>query len=95
MKKIKVFAFAFLLSIASFASTSIEKTDPVIRVQQLESRVQEIWKMDHSDMEKTEKVTLREELKEIRKELKTSGLDSKVSISIGAIIIILLLLIIL
>jgi uncharacterized protein (UPF0335 family) len=93
MKKIKVFAFTFLLSIASFAS--VENIDPAIRVQQLESRVQEIWKMDHSDMEKVEKVALKEEIKEIRKELKSSGLDSKVSISVGAIIIILLLLILL
>lgn len=94
MKKIKVFAFMFLLSVASFASTSTTvETDPATRAKQLETRVQEIWKMDHADMEKDEKITLRKEVKSIKKELKTSGLDSKVSISVGAIIIILLILI--
>lgn len=94
MKKIKVFAVMFLLSVATFAaSPAAVEIDPAARAQQLETRVQEIWKMDHAEMEKDEKITLRKEVKEIRKELKTSGLDSKVSISVGAIIIILLLLI--
>lgn len=94
MKKFKVFAFTFFLSVASFAATSTPaEIDPATRVKQLETRVQEIWKMDHADMEKDEKVTLRKEVKAIKKELKASGLDSKVSISVGAIIIILLILI--
>lgn len=71
-----------------------KETDPQERVEQLEKRVHEIWEMDFSDMDKEEKATLKVEIKEIKKELKQTGLDSKVSISIGAIIIILLLLII-
>jgi len=68
--------------------------DPVTRSEQIEKRVLEIWKMDFSEMEKSEKLILREELKSFKKELKSKGLDDKVSISIGAIIIILLVIII-
>ncbi|MEQ9468245.1 MAG: hypothetical protein RLN88_12590 [Ekhidna sp.] len=100
MKKIKYFVFIGALTIASFGATANETdpkkaTDPQVRVEQLENRVHEIWEMDFSDMDKEEKQVLKLEVKEIKKELKQAGLDSKVSISIGAIIIILLLLILL
>ncbi|WP_424961342.1 hypothetical protein [Ekhidna sp.] len=98
MKKIKYALFIGLIGLTSLSATASEtdpkNTNPKERVEQLESRVHEIWEMDFSDMDKEEKAAIKLELKEIKKELKEEGLDSKVSISIGAIIIILLLLII-
>lgn len=98
-KQIKFLALGLICSMASItANASDIKTtdpkDPQERVEQLENRVHEIWKMDFTEMEKAEKLALRQELKDIKKELKTTGLDNKVSISIGAIIIILLIIII-
>ncbi|SNS85440.1 hypothetical protein SAMN05421640_1534 [Ekhidna lutea] len=99
MKKIKYFAFVCILGLSSLSATAAEtdpvKTNPQERVEQLENRIQHIWKMDFSDMDKEQKMTLKMEVKEIKRELKQKGLDSKVSISVGAIIIILLLLILL
>lgn len=98
MKKIKYLLFVCAFMVVSFASAN--ETDPAKekdskeRIEQLEERVYEIWKMDFSDMEKDEKAVIKAELKDIKKELKQTGLDNKVSISIGAIIIILLLIII-
>lgn len=97
MKKFRTFTIAAMLffSFMAFASETEPKlSDPEVRAEQIELRVQEIWKMDFSTMENVEKMQLRKELKSLKKELKTEGLDSKVSISLGAIIIILLILII-
>jgi len=97
MKKIKtlVVVFALLLGTSAIASeTGTKETDPEVRAEQIETRVHEIWKMDFSEMDKVEKIQLKEELKSIKKELKTEGLDNRVSISVGAIIIILLIIII-
>lgn len=99
MKKIKYLSFICAFVVASFASAAEtdpkKEIDPQEKVEQLEKRVHQIWEMDFSDMDKEEKAALKIEVKEIKKELKQTGLDSKVSISIGAIIIILLLLILL
>jgi len=95
-KKIQFLALAFVFSFVSFSASAADLSDPIepeTRVEQLENRVHEIWKMDFSEMDKAEKLAIREELKDIKKELKTSGLDQKVSLSIGAIIIILLVII--
>lgn len=94
----KFYVLAFVFSFASLvaSATELESTEPSTegRVEQIENRVHEIRKMDFSKMENVEKLALREELKSIRKEIKsTEGLDSKVSISVGAIIIILLIII--
>ena len=101
MKKLKfysltlVFSFASLVASASEVESTEPATDPEVRVEQIENRVHEIWKMDFSKMDKVEKIALKEELKSMRKEIKsTEGLDNKVSISVGAIIIILLIIII-
>lgn len=97
MKKIKSLIIVCLLSLGTiaFASEADPKMmDPEVRAEQIETRVHEIWKMDFSEMENAEKLQIKEELKTIKRELKTEGLDSKVSISLGAIIIILLVLII-
>ncbi len=99
--KTKLFALVLMLlvSVSSFAT----ETDPVEkrtqRVVQLLDRVQEIREMNFGEMEKEEKKLVKEELRIIKAELKAEkargGLDDKVSISLGAIIIIILLLIIL
>lgn len=96
MKKIKTLIIVMTLSLGSVvyaAETDAKVVDSEVRAEQIENRIHEIWKSDFSKMDKAEKLQLKEELKSIKKELKTEGLDSKVSISVGAIIIILLLLI--
>jgi hypothetical protein len=98
MKKIKFFILAALFSVSMAATASEGETtntiEPGERAIQIENRVHEIWKMDYSKMDKVEKLALKSELKAIKKEMKAEGLDDKVSISIGAIVIIILLLII-
>ena len=86
--------FVFISMGVSANENHTPKTTPEEKAIQMKRRVQEIWKMDFSDMEKAQKLEVKHELKEMKKELKTSGLDTKVSISVGAIIIILLLIII-
>lgn len=96
MKKIRSFIVICTVMLGStvFASDTDPKiADPEVRVEQIETRVHEIWKMDFSKMDNAEKLQIKEELKSIKKELKTDGLDSRVSLSVGAIIIILLILI--
>ena len=98
MKSIKNLIITLMLVFISTAVNAKEnntpKTTPDEKAIQMKKRVQEIWEMDFSDMEKGEKLEIKRELKEMKRELKTSGLDTKVSISVGAIIIILLLIII-
>ena len=77
------------------ASEAIEPKDPQEKVEQLELRVHEIWKMDFKDMDHAEKIVLRDQVKNIKKELKAAKRNSTVTLSVGAIIIILLLLILL
>ena len=97
MKKLKTLLIvcALMFGTTALAADSDPRVvDPEVRAEQIENRVHEIWKMDFSKMEQAEKIQLREELRSIKKEMKTEGLDDKVSISIGAIIIILLIIII-
>ncbi len=72
-------------------STQSVKTEAA-RGQQLLQRLEEIKAMDKSDMTRLEKKELRKEVKGIRKEMKDHS-SSRVYISIGALIIIILLLI--
>ncbi len=100
MRKVKylLFVFAFMAtSLVTLASETEPKKeiDPQAQVEELEGRVYQIWEMDFSDLDKEQKKDLKKEVRNIKKELKQAGLDSKVSISVGAIIIIILLLIIL
>lgn len=105
MKKILSLVLVGLISFSTFASSlsapepltkeNIEtKTEEEIeaRIEYLESRLQEIEKMDFSEMERSEKKELKKEIKAIEKEM---GLDNRISISIGGAIIIVLLLILL
>lgn len=60
------------------------------RMETLKDRVEEIRAMGFVSMSRAERKTVRKELKEIKKEM---GLDDKFTISVGAAIIIVLLLI--
>ena len=71
------------------AAASTPKTEDA-RSQQLVQRLEVIRDMDKSDMSRTEKKNLRKEVKGIKKEMKSRG---GVYLSIGAVIIIILLLI--
>ena len=53
-KMIKLIALVFVFSAASLNASANETnttTDPQERIEQLEDRVHEIWKMDFSEME--------------------------------------------
>ncbi len=99
--KTKILAIALFIAVSLGASAN--ETDPTKDVNQrateLIERVQEIRSMDYKEMNRKEKKEMKSELREINKELrkieKTEGLDNKVSISVGAIIIILLLILLL
>ncbi len=70
--------------------------EPSERAKALLMRLFEIKNMDKEALSSSEKKVLRKELRSMKKEMKaSSGLDSKVYISVGAIIIILLLILIL
>lgn len=70
----------------------VELTDAqTARLAEIQSRVDEIKEMDFSKMDKTEKKDVRMELKEMKEEAKRAG--GGVYISVGAIIVILLILI--
>lgn len=96
--KNKILAIAFFVLVSFGASATEVENNVNDRAITLIERVNEIKEMDRSEMTRSEKKELRSELREIKSELKemekTEGLDDKVSISIGAIIIIILVLII-
>ncbi len=74
----------------------IKNEEPSARAKVLIIRLFEIKNMDKATLTSSEKKALRKELRGMKKEMNaSSGLDSKVYISIGAIIIIILLIILL
>lgn len=99
MKNQKILTLSLLFLFGSFFVSAAETTSPEKstneRVEQLQNRVREIQSMDFSSMERAERKEVRRELKSIEKQLKAEGLDSKVSVSIGAIIIVVLLILLL
>ena len=96
MLKRKISILAILLcTLGGVSATETDPKTPQEKVEQLESRVYEIWNMDFKDMDHAEKLALKDEVKNIKKELKATKRASTVTLSIGAIIIILLLLILL
>jgi len=74
----------------TFASPSDSASDAKVAAQII-SRVNEIQAMDKTNLSADEKKALRKELNGLKKQ--AEGLDSKVYLSVGAIIIIILLLI--
>lgn len=101
MRKLVILFVSIYFSFASFAapvgvenpsiSTNSEK-EILIRNQRLLDRLEEINAMDKSTMSRSEKRELRREVKEIQKTMEIGG---GVYISVGALILILILLIIL
>ncbi len=63
---------------------------PRIKEKEILERLGEIQAMDFKNMSKEERKAIKRELKEIKE---TSGLDNRISISVGALIIIILLII--
>ncbi len=95
-------AFLFLtyspMSLKATTASTIETTDPVKTAEQAQaevliSRLNDIKKMDKSDLTRVEKKELRQETRAIKKNLRDIG--QGVYLSAGAIIIIILLLILL
>jgi len=103
-KKMYQLAIVLLLSVTAMSSQAtvtnnrdkdkvalMSKEEKLARIKTIELRVSEIKAMDKSTLTRTEKRALRHELKDMRKE--TSGLGNGVYLSVGAVIIIVLLLI--
>lgn len=98
LRKSVLLAMLIIFSFAAFPSDVHPLTPPVRenseqRVRQLESRLEEIRSMDKRTLSRAEKKELRMEVHAIKKEMKTMA--GGVYISIGALILIALLLIIL
>lgn len=80
-------------SITAPASTSMPVKGEDPRTVQLMQRLEEIKNMDKSSLSRADKKDLRKEVRGIRKEMKT--ISGGVYLSIGALIIVILLLILL
>jgi protein-disulfide isomerase len=90
-----------LLTVVLLASSSVMANDvkskpaltenQIARISDLTRRVEEIKNMDKSDLSRTQRKALRNELLDIKKEVKAT--NGGVYLSVGAIIIILLVLI--
>lgn len=102
----KKFVLSLLLTIAmtivpntSLASEKMPKpitpapTEIPAEIQVMLNRLEEIKDMDKSDLKRSDRKELRKELREIKKEIKAKG--GGLYLSVGAIIIILLIIIIL
>ena len=85
--------FSLSASASTITSDSSIVTTNEIRVQQMTERLQEIKVIDKSSLTKSEKKELRKEVVEIKKEMKV--ISGGVYVSIGALLLILILLIIL
>ncbi len=99
MKVIKIIfaAFALFLTVPAIANTivtdSIAPATNDVRIEQLKQRITEIKATDKSTLSGEEKRVLRNEKKGLSKELKV--ISGGVYVSVGALILILILLIIL
>ncbi|HET8860827.1 hypothetical protein [Marivirga sp.] len=102
MKKLSKLFFIFsLVILGSFSEVSASNAEKEAtketrtlsnaEIKQLKNRVEEIQNLDKSELSWKERREIKKELKEIKK---TLDLDSRISISVGALIIIVLLLII-
>jgi Flp pilus assembly protein TadB len=103
MKKAKIYfslaAMLFAFSAQAESTSSLSAKEPktisaeqLKRMDEIESRVLEIREMDFSTLDKAEKKAIKTELKELNKEAKRGG---GLYLSLGAIIVIVLLLILL
>ena len=90
-----LFIIAFVFPIKSTAAMNMspikDSTENARMLSSIVSRVTEIQNMDKTNLTNVEKKELKKELKEMNH--KAGGLDRRVYLSVGAIIIIILLLI--
>lgn len=104
MKKLSLYLMIMVLSLSIFPSAVFASENNTIEVtanskempaevKNMLNRLEEIKKMDKSNMSRSEKKELRKEVKTIKANLKATG--NGIYFSIGAIIIIVLLLILL
>ncbi|HEY0655386.1 MAG TPA: hypothetical protein VGD65_19765 [Chryseosolibacter sp.] len=99
MKTINVLRSLMLIAILAVAAPSVNASpvvDPVeqkAEVERLQKRLEEIKAIDKSKLSKEEKKALRGEVKQIKKEMK--AISGGVYLSVGAIILIALLIILL
>ena len=94
--KIRIYLFALMLAFTSFATTThaatlTAKEQSEMRVTEIRQRVDQIRSMDLSNLSKAERVNLKHELKGMNKELRQ--LDGVIYISVGALILIIVILI--
>lgn len=96
--KLLLIAFALVLSCASITrsfAADVTTTNTAVaneaRLEQMKTRLEEIKHMDKSNLTREERKELRHEVKDMRKEAK--AMSGGVYLSVGAIIIIILVLI--
>lgn len=95
-KQIYLLLTAVLLASGSVMANEVKSKpalteNQIARVSEITRRVEEIKNMDKSDLSRTERKALRNELLDMKKEVKAT--NGGVYLSVGAIIIILLILI--
>jgi len=101
MKKTRLYLMVMMLSLGAFTTVNATEKTPKAtttkeipaEIQVMLNRLEEIKGMDKSDLERAEKKELRKEVRAIKSEIRSSG--NGIYISVGAILIILLLIIIL
>lgn len=103
MKKLNYYLLVLLVSISAFANTpgTVEKnpTSPKnkaempVEVKNMLTRLDEIKAMDKSDMNRSKKKELRKEVRAINKSL--AATNNGVYISVGALLVIIILILIL
>ena len=101
MKKTRLYLMIMMLSLGAFTTVSASEKNPTTpapkeipaEIQVMLNRLDEIKDMDKSEMERSEKKALRKEVRAIKTDLSAAG--NGIYISVGAIIIILLLIILL
>ncbi len=95
--KNKIYFFALMLLFTSFATVSqasmsnLSRAQTEARVTEMKSRVEEIRNTDFSALSTAERKSIKQELKGMRKEMKTA--DPVIIISAGALLVIILILI--
>ena len=107
MKKIIALTLSLImLTMSSFASTSIDRLDRneiksmtqeqrVLRIEQLETRVNELREVNIKELKGKEKREIKSELRYIQKELKAQDGGGGIYLSVTALLVIILLILIL
>ncbi len=100
MKKSRLYLMIMMLSLGAFTTVNASEKNPTTapkeipaEIQVMLNRLEEIKDMDKSELERSEKKALRKEVRAINAEIRSTG--NGIYISVGAIIIILLLIILL